>query len=49
MMSKLVFLFFFLLNAIFDFYFTESGTMESMSANLDATDDLVPSLQQVMN
>lgn len=26
---------------------SESGTMESMSANLDATDDLVPSLQQV--
>lgn len=29
--------------------FPESGTMESMSANLDATDDLVPSLQQVIS
>lgn len=29
------------------FIYSESGTMESMSANLDATDDLVPSLQQV--
>lgn len=34
-------------NAICHFVLTESGTMESMSANLDATDDLVPTLPQV--
>lgn len=37
-------------NVLINFWISidsESGTMESMSANLDATDDLVPSLQQV--
>lgn len=29
------------------FFVTESGTMESISGNLEATDELVPSLQQV--
>ncbi len=32
----------------FLFLFLESGTMESINTNLESTDDLVPSLHQVM-